>query len=283
MADHNGIPAGSPRLRLSAVKLPDARFERGGPQSAVIEPTFAFQHAPDVTIITIFAEIGGPAGVTPDRIEAELHAASDRPVLVKLNSPGGDFFDGLTIFNQLVQHRAEVTVQVLGVAASAASIIAMAADRIEIASEAKVMIHRAWTLAFGNEEDMAKASAILKQIDGSMSRLYATRANRSTAEMAALMKAETWLTGIDAVRAGLADAVLEGDALPAPKMRKASARTRTDMERGLRSLGLSRSAAARVAHENWPHVGATTGLAGASELVAMINAARRELRNGDNR
>jgi len=153
-------------------------------------------------------------GVTAKRISGALRSiGADKDVIVNINSPGGDVWEGLAIYNLLRQHKGQVTVRVLGIAASAASFIAMAADRIEIARAGFFMIHNAWTVAGGNRNDFTEMADFLGQIDGTIADIYAIRTGNDLAEMSNQMDAETWINGTTAVDQGFADALLEVDAV----------------------------------------------------------------------
>ena len=131
-------------------------------------------------------------------------------ITVRLNSPGGDVFNGVAIYNLLKSHAAKITVQVDGLAASIASIIAMAGDTIAMAGNAMMMIHDPWTFTWGNAQDLQKTVDLLGQIKSSvLLPTYADRAgSKSSADqLSALMSAETWLSAEEAVAAGLADQV----------------------------------------------------------------------------
>lgn len=151
-------------------------------------------------------------GVTAKRIAAALRSIGrDNPVTVNINSPGGDMFEGLAIYNLLREHRGEVTVKVLGMAASAASTIAMAGDRIEIGRAAFFMVHNCWVLAMGNRNDLREFAEYLEPFDRAMADVYAGRTGRPLDDMIELMDAETWIGGSDAVDGSFADALLPAD------------------------------------------------------------------------
>jgi ATP-dependent protease ClpP protease subunit len=164
-------------------------------------------------------------GVTAKRISGALRAIGNNPVLVTINSPGGDMFEGLAIYNLLREHPAEVTVRVLALAASAASIIAMAGDRIEMSLGSMMMIHNAWGMVVGNRHDFAEAATMFDTFDRSMATIYAARSGLSDDEVMALMDGPgrasdgTFLTAEEAVEMGLADAVTETTPQPAPASR----------------------------------------------------------------
>ena len=148
-------------------------------------------------------------GTTTKRIGAALRAVGDKPVTVNLNSPGGDFFEGVAIYEQFRQHPAKVTINVLGLAASAASVIAMAADELRIARGGFLMIHNAWVMAAGDRNALSEVADWLAPFDAAMADIYATRTGMKQADIAAMLDRETWIAGKDAVDQGFADALME--------------------------------------------------------------------------
>ena len=165
--------------------------------------------------ISIFDRIGADwegNGVTAARIAAALRQIGDKPVIAEINSPGGNYFEGVAIYNLFRRHTQAVNVQVLGIAASAASIIAMAGDTVAIAHNAEIMIHQAQGVFFGNADDMEDAIATLRKLDNAMAETYAARTGKSIDELIAMMKAETYIGGQDAVDAGFADEVMQREA-----------------------------------------------------------------------
>ena len=181
-------------------------------------------------------------------------------IVLRINSPGGDIFDGIAIYNDLVRHAGHVRVEIVGLAASAASLIAMASDEIAIADNAFMMIHRAWTIAVGNEADHAAAAELLRGIDRAMASTYVVRTGQQLAAVRQLMDAETWFDGQAAIDAGLADELLptvEARArfdlsvfAKAPAELAAPERgitTIRDVEAALRDAGASRSQARALA------------------------------------
>lgn len=168
----------------------------------------------DGATITMYDQIGSDGwtdGVTAKRIAAALRSIGSKDVTVSINSPGGDFFEGIAIYNLLREHPHRVTVKVVGLAASAASIIAMAGDEIQVAKTGFLMIHNAWVYAVGNRHDMRETADILDEFDGVMAQLYADAAGVSLDEAAKLMDAETWMSGAAAVESGFATALLSAD------------------------------------------------------------------------
>ena len=132
-------------------------------------------------------------------------------VVVNINSPGGDVFEGLAIYNLLREYKGHVTVRVLGVAASAASFIAMAADEIQIARAGFFMIHNAWTGLWGNRNDLRETADFLEQIDDTIADIYHVRSGLSMDELKADMDKERWINGRDAIDSGFADVFLPSD------------------------------------------------------------------------
>lgn len=201
-ADLSPMPQG-----LSPTVVPSA-FDRWNPGLAV-------RAAGGDTVIEILDVIGEDfwtgGGVTGRSVSEALKAAGPKPVTVVINSPGGDVGEGFAIYNLLRAHPADVTVQVIGFAASAASIIAMAGDRIEVGKAAAFMIHNAWVMAIGNQYDLAETVTWLAAFDQSLVGIYADRTGQKPDDLAAWMKAETWIFGEDAVSRGFADALLAAD------------------------------------------------------------------------
>ncbi|QYX58077.1 Clp protease ClpP [Roseovarius sp. SCSIO 43702] len=174
--------------------------------------------AATISILDMIGEddwIGG--GVTAKRVSAALRSIGARDVRVDINSPGGDFFEGVAIYNALRAHPHKVSVRILGVAASAASVIAMAGDDVQIGKAGFLMLHNAWAMTIGNRHDMAEAARILEPFDAAMAAVYAERSGQDVAKAAEWMDAETWFGGDAAVEAGLADSLLPADAVTEDK------------------------------------------------------------------
>lgn len=171
--------------------------------------------ADDDNSISIYDVIGEDfwtgEGVTVKRIDAALRKIGNRDVVVNINSPGGDVFEGIAIYNRLREHPANVQVRVLGLAASAASVIAMAGDEIQIGEAAFVMIHNAWVMAVGNRNDMKEVAEFLEPFDAALRDVYVQRTGIEADEISGMMDAETWIGGKSAVERGFADALLPSD------------------------------------------------------------------------
>lgn len=191
-------------------------------------------------------------GVTAKRISAALRSIGrDAPVTVYINSPGGDMFEGMAIYNLLREHGGEVTVKVIGLAASAASVIAMAGDRVEVGLAGFLMIHNAWIGAWGNRHELREVADTLEPFDRAMGDVYAARTGASREAMQALMDAETWIGGSDAVEQGFADGLLARDEVTADAAdgARASLLVERQFEAALRRSGLPASQAKKLISE----------------------------------
>lgn len=142
--------------------------------------------------------------ISPKMFREEL-AEHPGDVTVRINSPGGDVHAGVAIYNNLVEHEGNISVKVDGLAASAASFIAMAGDNITMLPGSMMMVHEPWTLAAGNSDDISEAVEMLKKTTESMIPIYANRTGLSEERIRELLKAETWMSAEDAVELGFAD------------------------------------------------------------------------------
>ena len=161
-------------------------------------------------------------GVTSKRVASALRAIGDQEVFVDINSPGGDFFEGVAIYNMLRAHPHKVTVRILGIAASAASVIAMAGDDVLIGKAGFLMVHNAWVVAVGNRHDLADAAKTMEPFDDAMATLYADRAGVKKPVAAEWMDNETWFNGEQAIAEGLASDFLPADQVAEDKTKAAA-------------------------------------------------------------
>lgn len=146
-------------------------------------------------------------GVAADKLVPELRSLNVDTIRLRINSPGGDVFGAQAIAQALRDSKAKVIAHVDGLAASAATVIAVAANEVEIADGGMFMVHRAWSIAFGNTNDMLDAAELLDKVDGTLAAQYAAKTGKPAADMLAMMDAETWLTGQEAVDAGFVDRI----------------------------------------------------------------------------
>ncbi|WP_421565918.1 head maturation protease, ClpP-related [Ochrobactrum sp. EDr1-4] len=150
-------------------------------------------------------------GVTAKRISAALRNIGKKDVVVSINSPGGDYFEGLAIYNLLREHPAKVTVKIVGIAASAASVIAMAADEVQIARAGFIMIHNTWVVAVGDRHALRDVADWLEPFDVTATDIYAARTGLDENEIGRMLDRETWIGGAEAVEKGFADSMLSAD------------------------------------------------------------------------
>ncbi len=130
-------------------------------------------------------------------------------ISVRINSGGGDVFESFGIYNILVGNSADIITHVDGVAASGASVIAMAGNEIHIAENAMIMIHNAWTFAAGNKGDLEDVVSLLSKVDSNLADIYHARTGVDKEEIETMLDAETWMTSAEAVDKGFADHVTE--------------------------------------------------------------------------
>jgi HK97 family phage prohead protease len=217
------------RMGQAAARYVALAAERGMPQVAELLtaklPWFEIRNAagdqpepgeePGTASVYVYDEIGGSYGVDAKAFAEQLDEITAPNISLRINSPGGSVFDGITIHSSLLHHPATVTTYVDGLAASAASVIAMAGDRIVMMPGAQLMIHDASMTDDGNAADKEAAKVYLNRQSDNIASMYAGRAGGDPAEWRDLMRAETWAFGQEAVDLKLADEVYERPA-PAP-------------------------------------------------------------------
>lgn len=157
--------------------------------------------------------------VTPQFFKDELMSGSGN-ITVWINSPGGDCVAAAQIYNMLMDYKGDVTVKIDGIAASAASVIAMAGTKVLVSPVSMLMIHNPMTAAFGNSEEMQKAIEMLGSVKDSIINAYEIKTGLSRAKLSHLMDAETWMDANKAVELGFADEImqrsLESEEVPTP-------------------------------------------------------------------
>lgn len=225
--------------------------------------------AADEAEVLLYDEIGGWWGIQADDIRRELDGLAAKTVHVRINSPGGSVFDGMAVYNALREHDARIITHIDGLAASMASVIALAGDEVRMSESAFLMIHDPWTITIGDAEQLRKDAALLDKIGGQAAHIYQAKTGATSDEVRGWMEAETWFTGQEAADAGFIDAIdnpaEEDDAAaqvaalfdlsifahtPDALVTRGSGPRREpttrDLERALRDAGLSRSEAARM-------------------------------------
>jgi len=148
--------------------------------------------------------------VTPMAFKAEL-TAGEGDIVIWLNSPGGDCIAASQIYTMLMDYKGTVTVKIDGIAASAASVIAMAGTTVLMAPTALMMVHNPLTVAIGDSEEMKKAIAMLSEVKESIINAYEIKTGQSRTKLSHLMDAETWLNAKKAIELGFADCILEDE------------------------------------------------------------------------
>ena len=215
----------------------------------------------DKAEIWIYEQIGedfwSGEGITAKGFQKDLAAIKASQIDLHINSPGGEVFSGIAIYNLLKSHPANVTVYIDGLAASIASVIAMAGNEIYMAENALMMIHNPWGMAFGDAEEMRKTADVLDKVCDSICLTYMDKTKKKKEEIMPMMSAETWMSANEAMDHGFIDDVTESMDLAAcakfiPIMSKAKFKnipeslrehkpvpTATDLERSLREAGCS--------------------------------------------
>lgn len=256
---------------------PDTRVQFGIAPKALSQWNSAIQAAEndDEASISILDVIGQDywtgEGVTSKRIAGALRSIGSNPVTVNVNSPGGDMFEGVAIYNMLREHPGHVTVKVLGMAASAASIIAMAGDTVQIGLPAFFMIHNGWIVAAGNRNEFRELADWMEPFDAAMADVYAARTGIEASAIQTMMDKETWLGGGASVDQGFADALLDSDQIKTGAKSQAAAARR--LESALRASGMSRSDAQCLISNFKSGLRDSAGNGGLSESAANSEAA----------
>jgi len=218
----------------------------------------AAKNADEPSEILLFDYVGWPYNDPRDLI----HALADMgDVTVRINSPGGDVFDGASIFNALTSHKGNVTTRIEGLAASIASVIAMAGKKVQAYDNTLLMVHNSWTFMMGNQYEMRDTADLLEKIDGTILDAYQKKTKMGKKEISEMMKATTWLTAKEAKDKGFVDTIVDGKSVKAdfnlsifanlPENINDDAQgrelTRKETERALRNAGASREYARALA------------------------------------
>jgi ATP-dependent Clp endopeptidase proteolytic subunit ClpP len=203
-------------------------------------------------------------GVTAKSFQKELSGIKASQIDLHINSPGGVVFDGVTIYNLIKQHPATVTTYIDGLAASIASVIALAGDKVIMAANALYMVHNPTGLAMGTANDMRSLADVLDKIAGTMVGTYVSKTGKEEADIRAMLDAETWMTADEALEAGFIDEISEEMDMAAcakfiPAMAKAGFKhvpqsingkkeipSAKEIERILRDAGCSRKVAKTI-------------------------------------
>lgn len=218
----------------------------GSTKDATTSSLMAFEvkNEGDVAEILVHGRIGDEYdGADAKTVMSFLASAKGKPINVRINSPGGLAFDGITIYNALAQHDAAVTTSIEGIAGSAASIIAMAGDTIRIGENATLFIHRAMGAAFGNVSVFDEVRAFLSKVDEQLVATYAARTGRPADEIRELLIGEhdgTIFGGQEAIDAGFAD-----ELIPARRKKEEKPKADADARAAVQAM-LGREVATRL-------------------------------------
>ena len=185
----------------------------GGPDRRVVpfraaSSWFEVKNQTDESVdIFIYDYIDPLFGIGAANIAKQLKAITSKLINLHLNSPGGEVFDGFAIYNLLNEHAAKIVVHVDGLAASIASVIAMAGDEILMAENASLMIHEPWCFAAGDAAHFRKEADILDKLSDSIAGVYVARTGKTLAQVKAWMAEETWLSATEAKERGFATGI----------------------------------------------------------------------------
>jgi ATP-dependent Clp protease, protease subunit len=215
------------------------KFQMSAPATLMAKWDTSIKAEKQNNTIEIFDIIDERGGVGVGDIRERLKEIGNKRATVLINSPGGDVTVGVSIYNELKTHEAGVDIKVMGIAASAASVIAMAGETIEMMQGSMMMVHNAWTVAFGNRHDMNYISGVLSKVDASMREIYAKKTGIDDAKLTELLDNETYLSGKEAVELGFATHVSDDE--PDRDKTNASLSALRTIEAALQAQGLSRS------------------------------------------
>jgi ATP-dependent protease ClpP protease subunit len=195
-----------------------------------------------ITMYGIIGEDWYGDGVTLKRVDAALRAIGDKPVTVYINSPGGDMFEGIAIYNRLLEHSQEITIKVLGLAASAASVIAMAGTKREVAKTAFLMIHNCWTYYAGNRHAIRELADTMEEFDRAMISLYSDTSGQDEKTVEKMLDAETYMNGANAVEKGFATGLISAaEVAEVTDDEQAQAHSARKLDAALAKSGMPRS------------------------------------------
>jgi len=233
--------------------------------------------------VLIYDVIGWPF-VDANVFARDFNNIQSKEITIGINSPGGDVFDGTAIFNTIQNHPAKIVTRIDGIAASMASIIALAGDEVQIASNAYYMMHNPWSFAMGDYNDFEHEAGLLKRIAVTLAQTYSDKTSVPLEEIQTMMDDETWLIGSELVEQGFADKVIGGKKTNARfdlsmyentpdkisgKSEKKPIETERELEQILtRDAGLSRSQARAIINNGFKDA---TQDAGKNESINALN------------
>jgi len=238
-------------------------------------------------------------GVDAEMFARELREIEADQINLRINSPGGNVFDGVAIAQALRQHPARVSARVEGVAASIASVIALAGDEVMMAKNSFIMIHEPFGGVMGTAEDMRHTASVLDKVSREIRSVYAERTGITEDRIQSLMVAETWMTSDEAIELGFADSVLGSEDgmqnisafdfsafANAPQsvaqMSREDRPRESDMERALRDAGCSRSEARAVVSAGKQALNQRDAETGTDEIASLLRERIDQMKTGGN-
>lgn len=191
---------------MKFLKFKNEKYEE---QLKSIPHNFAVAHDEEKneSTLTIYGIIGDSwwdDSTSAIEVDNALKQAGSNDLIIHLNSPGGDAFDGIAIYNRLKKHEGKVTVHVDGWACSAASVIAMAADELIMGAGSMIMIHEASNVMWGTKNDFRKQAELLEKLEDGIIDIYMTKSNLKREEIKTMVDNETWFSANEAVEIGFA-------------------------------------------------------------------------------
>lgn len=260
---------------------------------------FAIEAKADTAEISIFDEIGG-FGISVSQFKDAFDLVKDKGKLtIYVNSPGGSVTEGMALYNIIASAREKVTVEVIGLAASIASIVALAGKTLVMDEGTYFMIHNPWTITWGEADELRKTADVLDKMRGELINIYASRSGLAAEEIGQMMDDETWLTADETVEYGFASNVQRtakaaasasydlskiGFQHPpkalAPRPRAVAIQTIRDYERFLREAGFSRAEAETLASSGYRALRRDAGGSDSdvNSIIAALNGAAQSLR-----
>ncbi len=210
----------------------------------------------DEAEIVLYDVIGWPFNDAGELVRS-IADMKGKSILVRINSPGGDIWDGIAIFNALARHDAKVTTRVESMAASIASAIALAGKEVQAYQNAMFMIHEPWTVTAGNQYEFREIADILEKISGNMVDIYTSNSSIGKREIREMMKVETYLTAKEAKEKGFIDVIIDGKGAKAQfnlsmyanapdEFKGHREYTEREKERALRDVGFSQKEAKAI-------------------------------------
>lgn len=196
-------------LLLQSEREADARVKDGKP--ALVSPPPVFDASTDEATVYVYDAIGGWWGIDPKTWVPEFNAIKAKTIHLRINSPGGSVFDAESMRTAIRQHPANVIAHIDGMAASAATGIAIASNEVEISDGAMFMIHHPWGWAAGNSADLREYANLLDKVGASIVAAYAKKTGKDADAVIAWMDAETWFTAAEALEQGFVDRIFEAE------------------------------------------------------------------------